>query len=307
MFVEEEKGCTSTVLAHARATNHFVPLSRTPGRIVRGVPSTTATEVAAVASGGELDRASVLGKVMAVLHAFTIDDAPLTLAELARRTQMPKGTLHRVLADMVTARLLDRTGTGYRLGGHLFELGMRASVERSLLEVAIPFLEELNRRIHETVHLGVLDGTDVVYLTKIGGHRQAAAPSRIGGRMPVHCTAIGKVLLAHSDTDLQEQVLTAPLPRHTPHTMVMPGPLRSQLDRIAAEGVAYEYEESAPGVVCVAAPVRDADGTVVAAISVTGPSHRFRPDTHAAAVRAAADGIGSTLARRTRLLATSRP
>jgi DNA-binding IclR family transcriptional regulator len=77
--------------------------------------------------------------------------------------------------------------------------------------------------------------------------------------------------------------------------------LRTQLDRIAAEGVAYEYEESAAGIVCVAAPVHEGDD-VVAAISVTGPSHRFRPDTHAAFVRAAAEGIGVTLARRNRLL-----
>ncbi|WP_051175776.1 IclR family transcriptional regulator [Nocardia exalbida] len=240
---------------------------------------------------------------MAVLEAFSIDDTALSLAELARRTRMPKGTLHRVLSDMVAVRLLDRTEAGYRLGGHLFELGMRASVERSLLEVTIPFLEELNARIHETVHLGVLDGTDVVYLTKIGGRRQASAPSRIGGRMPAHCTAIGKVLLANADAALRDQVLTGPLRRHTPRTMILPGTLRNQLDRIAADGVAFEFEESAPGLVCVAAPVREAD-QVVAAISVAGPSHRFHPENHAAAVRAAAEGIGLTLTRRARLLGT---
>jgi DNA-binding IclR family transcriptional regulator len=253
-------------------------------------------------SDQEFDRTTVLGKVMMVLHAFTIDDSTLSLAELVRRTSIPKGTLHRVLTDMVTVRMLDRTGTGYRLGGSLFELGMRASVERSLLEVAIPFMEDLYVRTHETVHLGVLEGTDVVYLSKIGGHRQASAPSRIGGRMPVHCTAIGKVLLAHADNDLREQVLSAPLARYTPRTVILPGPLSTQLDRIAAEGVGYEYEESATGIVCVAAPVRDGED-VVAAISVTGPSYRFRPDTHAASVRAAAEGIGVTLARRNRLLA----
>ncbi|WP_172650919.1 IclR family transcriptional regulator [Rhodococcus opacus] len=253
-------------------------------------------------SDREFDRTTVLGKVMSVLHAFTIDDATLPLAELARRTSIPKGTLHRVLSDMAAVRLLDRSGTNYRLGGDLFELCMRASVERSLLEVAIPFMEDLYVRTHETVHLGVLDGTEVVYLSKIGGHRQATAPSRIGGRMPVHCTAIGKVLLAHGDNTLREKVLSGSLPRHTPRTIVLPGPLRTQLDRIAAEGIGYEYEESATGIVCVAAPVREGDD-VVAAISVTGPSHRFRPDTHAASVRAAAEGIGVTLARRNRLLA----
>ncbi|MFE7746433.1 IclR family transcriptional regulator [Nocardia sp. NPDC057455] len=238
---------------------------------------------------------------MAVLEAFSIDDTALSLAELARRTRIPKGTLHRVLADMVAVRLLDRTEAGYRLGGYLFELGMRASVERSLLEVAIPFLEELNARIHETAHLGILDGTEVVYLTKIGGRRQASAPSRIGGRMPVHCTAIGKVLLANADAALRDQVLAKPLRRHTARTMILPGTLRTQLDRIAADGVAFEFEESTPGLVCVAAPVREAD-RVVAAISVAGPSHRFHPENHAAAVRAAAEGIGLTLTRRARLL-----
>ncbi|MDJ0429014.1 helix-turn-helix domain-containing protein, partial [Rhodococcus fascians] len=89
-----------------------------------------------------------------VLHAFTIDDSTLSLAELVRRTSIPKGTLHRVLSDMVAVRMLDRTDAGYRLGGSLFELGMRASVERSLLEVAIPFMEDLYVRTHETVHLG---------------------------------------------------------------------------------------------------------------------------------------------------------
>ena len=277
---------------------HFVPLSGTPGKLGR-----VSTAESARIGARPVDGSTVLGKVMAVLESFSIDDGVLSLAEIGRRTGMPKGTLHRVLADMVTVRLLERTESGYRLGGHLFELGMRASVERSLLEVAIPFLEELNARIHETVHLGVLDGTDVVYLTKIGGRRQASAPSRIGGRMPVHCTAIGKTLLAHADRSLRDRVLSGPLPAHTPRTIVLPGTLRTQLDRIAVEGVAYEFEESAPGLVCVAAPVREAD-TVVAAISIAGASHRFHPESHVASVRAAADGIGATLTRRARMLAS---
>ncbi|MGF6884600.1 DNA-binding IclR family transcriptional regulator [Nocardia sp. GAS34] len=252
----------------------------------------------------QIDGTTVLGKVMAALESFSIDDGALSLAEIGRRTGIPKGTLHRVLADMVAVRLLERTEAGYRLGGYLFELGMRASVERSLLEVAIPFLEELNGRIHETVHLGILDGTDVVYLTKIGGRRQASAPSRIGGRMPVHCTAIGKMLLAYVDRSLRDQVLAGPLRSYTPRTLVQPGILRRQLGRIATEGVAYEFEESTPGLVCVAAPVREAD-RVVAAISVAGPSHRFHPEAHAAAVRAAADGIGVTLTRRARMVSAS--
>ncbi|WP_406502799.1 IclR family transcriptional regulator [Streptomyces sp. NBC_01602] len=163
----------------------------------------------------------------------------------------------------------------------------------------MPFLQDLYERTHETVHLGVLEGHEVVYVAKIGGHRQAKAPSRTGGRMPVHCTAIGKVLLAHAGEDEQVAVLTAPLERRTPHTVIAPGLLRRQLVKAVETGVAYEREESTPGLLCVAAPVLPPDGrTAVAAISVTGPVGRFRPESHANAIRAAATALGSALARR---------
>jgi DNA-binding IclR family transcriptional regulator len=245
---------------------------------------------------------TVLGKVVAVLSAFQVEDHDLPQAELARRTGLPKGTLHRVLTDLVATRLVERTEHGYRLGGRLFELGMRASVERRLLEVATPFMEDVYERTHETVHLGVLEGREVVYVSKIGGHRQASSPSRIGGRMPLHCTAIGKALLAHSDPALVREVLSADLERRTPRTVTAPGLLRTQLERAVEAGVTFENEESAVGIVCVAAPVLDADNRPLAAISVTGPVTRFRPEIHASSVRAAAAGIGATLARREALL-----
>lgn len=143
--------------------------------------------------------------------------------------------------------------------------------------------------------LGVRDGAEVVYLDKIGGHRQACAPSRVGGRMPLHCTAIGKALLAYAGPALLAEVLGAPLSRLTSRTITAPGVLRQNLARIVQTGSAFEFEESAAGIVCVAAPVIDADGHAVAAISVTGPVTRFRPEAHAASVRAAADGLAAAL------------
>ncbi|UDY23678.1 IclR family transcriptional regulator [Nocardioides sp. Kera G14] len=250
-------------------------------------------------STGALD--TVLGKAVALLRAFTADDRVLPLAELVRRTGLPKGTVHRVAGDLVEHRLLDRTDRGYRLSGGLFELGLRASSERTLLELAMPFLQDLYERTHETVHLGIREGTEVVYVAKIGGHRQAKTPSRTGGRMPMHCTAIGKVLLAHADPELQADVLAGPLERRTPRTIVAPGVLRRQLTRIVETGVSYEREESTPGLLCVAAPVFETDGrTPLAAISVTGPVGRFRPEAHETAVRAAATALASTLGRRRR-------
>lgn len=245
----------------------------------------------------ELD--TVLGKAVAILRAFRVDDRLLPLAELTRRTGIPKPTVHRVAGDLVRHRLLEKTDHGYRLAGGLFELGMRAATERTLLEVAMPFLQDLYERTHETVHLGVREGTEVVYVTKIGGHRQARSPSRTGGRMPMHCTAIGKALLAYAEPEVRSTVLTGPLERRTSHTVLAPGLLAKQLDRVLETGLAYEREESTVGLLCVATPVLDVDGhAAVAAVSVTGPVGRFRPEQHENALRAAGAAIASTLVRR---------
>lgn len=241
---------------------------------------------------------TVLGKAVTILGAFGIDDQVLPLAELVRRTGLHKATVHRLAGELTELKLLDKTAAGYRLSSALFELGMRASVERGLLEMAMPFLQDLYERTHEIVHLGVKEGADVVYVAKIGGHRQARSPSRVGGRMPMHCTAIGKVLLAHADPDFQRDVLRGHLRRHTPYTVVAPGRLRRQLNQVLETGVAYEREESALGVSCVAAPVLDFDDRAVAAISVTGPAPGFRPEIHVDAIRAAVAALGTTLARR---------
>jgi|tagenome__1003787_1003787.scaffolds.fasta_scaffold20614988_2 DNA-binding IclR family transcriptional regulator len=244
------------------------------------------------------DLSTVLGKVVAVLFAFRMEDHGVPLAELARRTGIAKGTLHRVVGDLVEVRLLDRRDDGYRLSNRVFQLGMRASTERGLLEVATPFMEDLYERTHETVHLGVLDEDGVVYVAKIGGHRQADVPSRVGGRMPLHCTAIGKVLLAWSPPELFARVVGAGLQRRTPRTITATGLLRQQLERVLEAGVAFEHEESAVGITCVAAPILDPFDQPVGAISVTGPVHRFRAEAAATSVRAAAAGVGSILARR---------
>jgi DNA-binding IclR family transcriptional regulator len=243
----------------------------------------------------ELD--TVLGKAVAILRAFRADDQTVPLAELVRRTGLHKATVHRLAGALVANQLMDRAPGGYRLSGGLFELGMRASVERSLVEVAMPFLQDLYERTHETVHLGMQEGREVVYVAKIGGHRQVRSPSRAGGRMPLHCTAIGKALLANGDAALRDDVLSNPLARLTARTIVAPGLLRAQLKTVLETGAAFEYEESQLGINCVAAPVFERD-ELIAAISITGPITRFRADAHVDAVRAAAAGLGATLARR---------
>ena len=113
---------------------------------------------------------AVLGDAVTVLRAFGTDDTHLTVDELVSRSRLTFGVVREIVQALVTTRLLEPTGSSYRLSTLLFELGMRASAERGLIEVATPFLEDLYERTRETVHLGVRENLDVVYISKIGGH-----------------------------------------------------------------------------------------------------------------------------------------
>ncbi len=237
----------------------------------------------------------MLGRAFTLLTAFHPGDGELTLAELSRRTGIAKPTAHRLLGELAAWGAVERTDHGVRLGLRLFELGQLVPRQRDLLEVAAPFLADLFEATHETVHLAVPDGTDVVYVQKITGAGGPDIPSRLGGRMPAYCTGVGKTLLAFGPQERLAAVLAAGLPRRTPRTVIAPGLLRSELESIRRRGIAEEHEESAPGVACVAAPVLDADGEAVAALSITGWVSRINVARLAPAVRTAALGLSRAL------------
>ncbi|MEV5835440.1 IclR family transcriptional regulator [Nocardia sp. NPDC052112] len=218
------------------------------------------------------DRAAV-DKAISLLVAFG-DQAStgVGVSELARRTQLSKSTAFRVLAMLERNGVVERVGTGYRLGARLHQLGHTVySPERERVrDLLLPFLTDLYDTTRHTVHLAALHGTDVVYLAKLYGHRTVPAPSRIGGRLPAHCTAVGKVLLAyHSHT--ATQVLTAPQRAITPHTIIAPSRLTGELTTIRHSGVAHDNQESRLGLSCIAAPIFNGRGRAVAALSVAGP------------------------------------
>lgn len=248
-----------------------------------------------VESGARVPPNSVLGRTMALLTAFRPGDAELTLAELSRRTGIPKPTAHRLLAELSTWNVVERTPDGIRLGMGLFELGQLAPLQRGLHEAAAPFLADLFEATHETVHLAVPDGIDVVYVQKLPGRRGPKVDSRVGGRMPAYCTGVGKALLAFAPPERLAAVLDAGLARRTPRTVVAPGLLHRELARIRRDGVAEEHEESTVGIACVAAPVLDGSGHAVAAISITGWAHRLDTGRLAPAVRTAALGLSRVL------------
>lgn len=243
----------------------------------------------------QLDDRSVLGKVQRVLECFEADSSAVPLNELMRRTGLAKGTVHRLATDLVSWGLLERGGGGYRLGLRLFELGQLVPRQRILRETALPFMEDLYTATREIVHLGIVDGVDVLYIEKLIGHRTAQSPSRMGGRMPLYCTAIGKALLAFSPQELLDRVIERGLAARTPHTVVVPSVLSAQLGEARVHGFAQEREESAFGLGCVSAPVFGPGGHLVAGISVSTPTTRYRPERLAPAVRATAAALSRAL------------
>lgn len=247
-------------------------------------------------TGADADIGTSVGKALALLSAFGSDDA-LGVTELARRTGLSKSTAHRLLAVLEQWSLVDRQGSRYCLGTRLFELGHQVPHRRapSLRDVALPYLEDLYELTHETVHLAVIDRTDVLYVEKLYGHNYATSPSKVGGRIPAYCAGLGKAILAFSSPALVRQVIAEGLRARTPYTIVVPSLLIDELREIRRQGVAFDREEVTLGLTCIAAPVLDVAGNAVAAVSVSGATRRFDPRSIARAVREAADAIGRQL------------
>lgn len=239
---------------------------------------------------------SLLRRILTVIDAFGHNEWDVSLAELTRRTGLPKPTVYRIAGELVQWGALERTEGGYQLGVKLFMLGERVPRQAALRGLALPFLEDLYEATHENTNLGVLHGTDVLYLARVQGHQSSPVVLRVGDTLPAHSTSIGKALLAYARPEVVEQVIAAGLTRHTGRTVVMPGMFVRQLQGVVDKGYAVNDEETHVGVVSVAAPIFDGEGAAVAAISVTGRAGRI--DTHriAPAVRTATLAISRRLA-----------
>lgn len=229
---------------------------------------------------------AVIDRISLVLDAF---DGPgrLTLAQIVRRTGLPRSSAHRMLERLVQLRWLRRSGRDYELGMRLVELGSLAVHQDRLVRAAGPLLGELHRATGLVVHLAVLDGPDVVYLDKVGDSPLAPIPTRVGSRQPAHCTAVGKAMLAYRDEDAPVDLRV----RKTKYSIATGSQLAVELSRVRAHGVAFEREESLPGFGCVAAPI-GGPGEAHAAVSVCGPMNRMMFDQRLIApVRMTAMGI----------------
>ncbi len=191
---------------------------------------------------------------------------------LVENTRLPRSTAHRLLSALVQRRYLrHQPGDGYRLGAMLIQLGFAAQSQLHLSSVARPHMERLARSTCETVHLAVLDGRDIVYIDKVTGSRGLLMASRIGARAPAQTTALGKVLVAglpRREWEGRFDPAVRPMPRSPADEESYLAGLRS----CAEAGYAVDDEENEPGVRCLGVPIRDATGSVVAAISISGAS-----------------------------------
>ena len=203
----------------------------------------------------------------------------LGVTELGRRLGVHKATASRLAATLARRGLIERDPVSdrYRLGFGLIRLAGAAMAGLDLVSSARPVLEELAEQTRETVTLGVVSGDDVVSIDQVSGTRSIVSVSWVGKRTPLHATSTGKILLAGmSDAELDRR-LARGLERATPRTVTDPAELRSQLEEARRRGWAQTLEELEEGLNAVAAPVRQADGEVVGALSVSGPAFRMRP------------------------------
>lgn len=250
--------------------------------------------------GGGRSRVGVTSvhKALRLLDAFRVVGPVVGVSELARVTGLPKSTAFRLLNQLEDSGFLRRDGTDYCLAGTVFELGNRVEMctEGDLRGIAGPFLSALFLHSRYEVHLAVLDGTDVVYVDKIHGHAGIRVPAEVGGRIRASCSALGKAMLPFGHRDEIERIIEDGLVRRTRHSIAAPGLFVAELQRVREHGVAFDREEAALGLTCVAAPIIHS-GLGIAAVSVSGPTGRFDPASLATRVKSAALEISGLYAR----------
>jgi IclR family acetate operon transcriptional repressor len=240
-------------------------------------------------------KSSPLTRGLRLLELYSTAEGELTISEMARRSGIPKSTTHRLVGELVAWGALERSQSGIRLGGRLFELGHLVPLHRTLREIAGPYAHSLNQFTHLTSNLAVRDGHEVVYVEKVATQSLRVNNSRAGGRMPLHCTALGKAILAYSDPTLVDQVLSGPLSKFSRHTITDPDVVRSELRVVRETKVAYDVEESQDGLFCVAAPLFAMQNRIIGAISVTGAAKVAQAQRFAPVVRSTAAALSRAL------------
>lgn len=238
---------------------------------------------------------SLLSRVVRIYEAFGPDHRAVTLSELAQRSDLPLATASRLVNELIDYGWLRRDAQRrVCVGVRMWELASRAAPTLGLHDAAYPVMADLHAVVGHSVQLGVLQDREVLYIERLSTPRAVRNRVRVAGRLPLHATSSGLVLLAHGHRELQESVLSSPLRALTPHTITSPDLLRTTLGEIRRTGLAYcpgFVDECATG---IAVPVRAAGGRIVAALSVVVPNDASAR-TAVPALHAAGRGISRML------------
>jgi len=222
-------------------------------------------------------RLSSVANSIRLLTSFSGEEDELGITTLANRLRLAKSTVHRLASTLTGAGFLEQNSeTGkYRLGVALFELGALVRRRMDVANEARPRLRELLEKTGETVQLGIVDHFSVLYVYEMESRRAIRMAAAVGARAPLHCTAVGKVLLAYQPRDYVKEAIGRGLTAYTPKTIIKREAVLAMLDEVRLRGHAIDDEESEGGLRGIAAPVKNHNGAVIAALGVAAPVQRM--------------------------------
>ena len=214
-----------------------------------------------------------VARALQVLELLAEENMEVSLTEISKKINWPKSTLHGILTTLRDYRIVDQSAVNgkYRLGIRLFEYGQRIARTWDIRSLAMPVMQELNRAFGEMVQLAAEDSGEVLYIEKLDSTRIIRIVSEVGARLPMHCSGLGKVLLAYkSPAEVKYIMSKRGMPRMSRNTITDIQRLFEELDRIRTQGYAIDNCEIMDGLRCAAAPIRDRNGDVKYAISISG-------------------------------------
>jgi IclR family transcriptional regulator, acetate operon repressor len=219
-----------------------------------------------------------LSRALKLLNALSHHPQGLSLSEVAHHVGLPNSTAHRLLTTLQNERFVrfEADRSAWLIGVQAFRVGSAFVRSRDLVTIARPYMRRLMEQSGETVNLAIADRNEVIYLAQVETQKMMRAIAGPGGRAAIHCSGVGKALLAFSEPDSVDKILSQiQFHRETPSTLVSNGDLRRDLEKIAERGYAIDNEENAIGLRCVAAVIFDEHGGPLAALSVSGPTARL--------------------------------
>jgi DNA-binding IclR family transcriptional regulator len=216
-------------------------------------------------------------KALRVLEAVAASSRPISVSEVAEQVDVDKSTAYRMLMTLTDAGYVmrDETSKQYSLSYKVVSLSRNLLAENEVSQLIRRTLTHISAATNETLHYSVLDGDETVLVERVKGTQLVTVDFQIGDRVPLHCTSIGKALLAFQDVRYMEQIIAAGLPRFASNTITEPADFRTELQRIRSQGYAIDDREFSDNMRCIAVPVFEGGGRANGGISISGPDSRF--------------------------------